>query len=85
MRTSGKKYRDLDRRHAGQDGLQYAWIRQDGSTLIGYGMDKSPEQEWNVVIGGQFQLNKRWQLGTEGGIIGDRKSFLISANYRLRI
>jgi hypothetical protein len=58
---------------------------RDGSTLIQYGMDKSPVQEWNVVIGGQFQLNKRWQFRTEGGIIGDRKSFLISANYRFRI
>jgi hypothetical protein len=58
---------------------------RDGSTVISYGMDKSPEQEWNVVVGGQFQLNKRWQFRTEGGIIGDRKSFLISANYRFRI
>jgi hypothetical protein len=35
-----------------------------------------------MVIGGQFQLNKRWIFRTEGGIVGDRKSFLLSVNYR---
>lgn len=55
---------------------------RQGNTLISYGMDKRPEQEWNMVVGGQFQLNKRWMLRTEGGIIGDRKSFLASLNYR---
>jgi hypothetical protein len=57
----------------------------DGNTVIHYGMDKRPEQEWNMVVGGQFQLNKHWQFRTEGGIVGDRKSFLLSANYRFKI
>jgi hypothetical protein len=48
-------------------------------------MDKRPEEEWNMVIGGQFQLNKNWMLRSEGGIIGDRKSFLASVNYRFKI
>lgn len=55
---------------------------KDGSTVISYGMDKRPEQEWNVLFGAQYQLNKRWQFRTEAGLIGDRKSFLLSANYR---
>ena len=54
----------------------------DGSSVISYGMDKRPEQEWNVLFGGQFQLNKRWQFRSEAGLIGDRKSLLLSANYR---
>ena len=54
----------------------------DGDAVISYGMDKRTKQMWNGVIGGQFQLNKRWQFRAEGGIIGDRKSFLASANYR---
>lgn len=54
----------------------------DGSLIISYGMDKRPEQEWNVLFGGQFQFNKRWQIRTEAGLIGDRKSLLLSANYR---
>jgi hypothetical protein len=58
---------------------------RDGNTTVRYGMDKSPVQEWNVVIGAQFQVNKSWQIRTEGGIIGDRKSFLASVNYRFKI
>lgn len=54
----------------------------DGSAVIKYALDKRPKQEWNMVVGGQFQLNKRWIFRTEGGIVGDRKSFLLSANYR---
>ena len=57
----------------------------EGQSIISYSIDKRPEQEWNMVIGGQFQLNKHWQFRSEGGIIGDRKSFMLSANYRFRI
>ncbi|MDT0553455.1 hypothetical protein [Urechidicola vernalis] len=54
----------------------------DGTSIIRYGMDKQVQQLWNGVVGGQYQLNKRWQFRAEGGIIGNRKSFLVSANYR---
>ena len=57
----------------------------EGNTIIKYAMDKRPVAEWNMVIGAQFQLNKNWQFRTEGGIVGDRKSFLASANYRFKI
>jgi hypothetical protein len=52
-------------------------------TTIMYGMDKQVKQHWNGLIGAQYQLNKTWQLRAEGGVIGDRKSFLLSLNYRL--
>lgn len=55
---------------------------KDGDAIISYGMDKRPEQKWNVLFGAQYQFNKRWQIRTEAGLIGDRKSFLLSANYR---
>ena len=54
----------------------------DGDAVVAYGMDKQTKQMWNGVIGMQYQLNKHWQFRTEGGIIGDRKSFLFSVNYR---
>jgi hypothetical protein len=54
----------------------------DGSGTIHYAMEKRPVQEWNMIVGGQFQLNKRFIFRSEGGIIGDRKSFLLSVNYR---
>jgi len=59
--------------------------QRDGSTIIQYGMDKRPVEEWNMVIGGQFQFNKRWMLRSEVGIVGDRKSFLASVNYRFKV
>jgi len=54
----------------------------DGSSIVKYGMDKQVAELWNGLIGAQFQLNKHWMLRSEGGIIGDRKSFLVSLNYR---
>jgi len=57
----------------------------EGNTIIHYGMDKRPVEEWNMVIGGQFQLNKKWMVRSEAGIVGDRKSFLASVNYRFKI
>ena len=63
----------------------HALDNRDGNTIVRYGMDKRPEEEWNVVLGGQFQLNKHWQIRTEVGFIGDRKSFLASVNYRFKI
>ena len=51
-------------------------------TTILYGMDKQVKQHWNGLVGAQYQLNKTWQLRAEGGVVGDRKSFLLSLNYR---
>ena len=57
----------------------------EGNTIVRYAMGKRPAEKWNMVIGGQFQINKNWQIRTEGGIVGDRKSFLASVNYRFKI
>jgi hypothetical protein len=57
----------------------------EGNTIIHYNMDKRPVEAWNMVIGGQFQLNKSWMLRSEVGILGDRKTFLVSVNYRFKL
>jgi len=54
----------------------------DGDSIIRYGIDKQVKERWNGLIGIQYQYNKHWMLRSEGGVIGDRKSFLISLNYR---
>lgn len=54
----------------------------DGSGSVEYSLLKEPKRKWNLIIGGQYQLNKSWQIRAEGGIIGNRKSFLLSVNYR---
>ncbi|PWK19626.1 hypothetical protein [Xanthomarina spongicola] len=54
----------------------------DGESIIRYGLDKKAKSEWNGIIGAQFQYNKNWMFRTEAGVIGDRKSLLLSINYR---
>jgi opacity protein-like surface antigen len=60
------------------DGLEAA----DGESIIRYGMEKQVKQQWNGILGMQYQLNKNWMLRSEAGIIGNRKSLLLSLNYR---
>lgn len=54
----------------------------DGSAIIRYGLKKSVQQKWNGIVGLQYQPNKNWMFRTEGGIVGNRKSLLLSVNYR---
>jgi len=55
---------------------------RDGSTTISYSLEKKPTKKWNMIVGGQYQFNKRWQLRTEFGFFGGRSQGLFSANYR---
>lgn len=57
----------------------------DGSAVVKYGLDKRPTEEWNMLIGGQYQLNKKWIFRVEGGLLGDRESLLLSVNYRFMV
>lgn len=57
----------------------------NGDGSVEYKLTKEPKQAWNIIIGGQYQINTSWQLRVEGGIIGNRKSLLLSANYRFGI
>lgn len=57
----------------------------DGSGVIHYQIRKKPEQKWNMLIGGQYQFNKHHQVRAEAGILGNRKSLLVSYNYRFGI
>lgn len=57
----------------------------DGSGTVKYRIRKKPKQRWNMIIGGQYQINKHNQFRVEGGILGDRKSLLLSYNYRFGI
>ncbi|MCX7547527.1 hypothetical protein OS188_06120 [Xanthomarina sp. F1114] len=54
----------------------------DGEAIIKYGLEKQVQQKWNGIIGAQFQYNKNWMLRTEWGVLGNRKSALLSVNYR---
>ena len=62
--------------------LKDAVENSTGESTILYNMDKQVKQHWNGLIGAQYQINKAWQFRVEGGVIGDRKSYLLSLNYR---
>ncbi len=57
--------------------------QRQGESIVQYGMDKQVAEKWNMLIGAQYQINKHWQVRFEGGLLGDRKQFLTSLNYRL--
>jgi len=57
--------------------------KREGESIVKYGMDKQVVQMWNALLGAQFQINKRWQIRAETGLLADRKSFLFSVNYRM--
>lgn len=54
-------------------------------TEISYSLVKKPVSKWSMCVGAQYQINARWQLRTEAGFLGGRKSLLLSGNYRFGI
>jgi hypothetical protein len=57
----------------------------NGDATVLYSLTKESKAEWNMLLGGQYQLDKHWQIRTEFGFLGERKSWLLSANYRFGI
>ncbi len=53
--------------------------------IINYSLDKRPGSNWTMILGAQYQLNRRWQFRTEVNVLGGRRSALMSANYRFGI
>jgi hypothetical protein len=51
--------------------------------FVSYSLVKKPVSNWSMCLGEQFQMNHRWQIRTEAGFLGGRKSLLLSGNYRL--
>ncbi|MCG8578655.1 MAG: hypothetical protein MI866_01985 [Bacteroidales bacterium] len=60
-----------------KDGVENSYIR--------YEMNKSIENPWNMLVGAQWQINKRWQVRAEAQFMGDRTAGLVSLNYRFGI
>ncbi|TRX63295.1 hypothetical protein [Carboxylicivirga sp. M1479] len=51
-------------------------------TVIKYQFNKSLEYKWNMLLGGNFQLNRHFQFRTEYGFLKSKKTLMFSANYR---
>jgi hypothetical protein len=53
----------------------------DQST-VQYSLDKRPKDEWNFLIGSQFQINKHFMLRAEYGFLGTRQQFIGGLQWR---
>jgi hypothetical protein len=50
--------------------------------VVNYQLDKAPATKWNLLLGANVDVGKRWSFRTEVGLIG-RYSVLLNAVYRL--
>jgi hypothetical protein len=66
------------------DGLSSVGENVSNST-IQYEMQKNIDRPFNMILGGQYQINLRWQLRAEAQFLGDRTGALLSLNYRFRV
>jgi hypothetical protein len=55
-----------------------------GGTSVNYSLDKQPDRPWNILLGGQYEFNKHWQVRAEVGFL-KRFSILLNANYRFNL
>jgi hypothetical protein len=47
--------------------------------VIDYTLDQENKDEWNIVVGGNWDINKRWSLAAEyNGFTGSREAVIIS-------
>lgn len=52
------------------------------TATVQYSLDKKNKNMWNMIVGGQFQLNKHWMVRAEYGFLGSRNQFIAGLQYR---
>jgi len=52
------------------------------SSTVQYSLDKRPEDMWNFIVGGQYQLNKSLMFRAEVGFLKSRTHVIAGAQYR---
>ena len=66
------------------DRLMDKVLSDTGGNSVNYSLDKQPDRPWNILIGGQYEFNKNWQVRGEVGFL-KRFSVLLNANYRFNL
>jgi hypothetical protein len=54
------------------------------TTVVNYSLNKKLDDPWNMILGGTYDVGRHWGLRAEVGFIG-RRSFLMMANYRVKL
>jgi hypothetical protein len=51
-------------------------------STVEYSLDKRPEDMWNFIVGGQYQLNRTWMFRLEVGGLTSRTQVIAGVQYR---
>lgn len=57
-------------------------VAHAGSSTVDYSIDKHPADMWNLLVGGQYQLNKSWMFRLEVGFLTSRTHLISGVQYR---
>ena len=57
-------------------------VANAGSSTVEYSIDKHPADMWNLIVGGQYQLNKSWMFRFEAGFLTSRTHIISGVQYR---
>jgi len=57
-------------------------VSNAASSTVQYSLDKRPQDMWNFIVGGQYQLSKSWMFRAEVGFLNSRTHVIAGAQYR---
>ncbi len=57
-------------------------VANASSSSVQYSLDKRPEDMWNLIVGGQYQMSKSWMFRAEVGFLTSRTHVIAGAQYR---
>jgi opacity protein-like surface antigen len=60
-------------------------VSNSGQGSVQYSLSKKQKQAWNFILGGQYQINRSWQIRAEYGFLGTRQQFIGGVQYRFNL
>ena len=63
-------------------GIIRSTLENLSETTVHYKFDKRLKDPWNLLVGGQWQMNPHWQFRAEYGVLRSKQQLMLSANYR---
>lgn len=57
-------------------------LNDEQSASVQYSLDKKLKDQWNFIVGTQFQINRHFMLRAEYGFLGSRQQFVGGLQYR---
>jgi hypothetical protein len=54
----------------------------DDTSTINFKLTETNKDKWNYVVGGNWDVSKRWSVLVEAGVGGSRENLIVGATYR---